>query len=233
MRISIGAVTEEAMKQLEIRDYPFSPEELSINFRAIIKLCHPDVVREKDGVLEEKAKRVITAYKHLKNLAVSFMVEEKQKTKVMRAFEEDEDLFTFWDTCPECKGKGKVERPSFLNSVRCDECDPIPKSESVLYDWFGWAFKHRDPSIRSSGTKTLKCRACQGTGKFKQKSGKVVDCYRCKGNGIFRKVRCRKCDGTGVIYRKEFIDCWKCEGLGKIKLDLFNPVIRKGSILFS
>jgi len=54
--------------------------------------------------------------------------------------------------------------------------------------------------------------------------------------------KCECCFGTGKIRR--FIDkgfgkrpditfdpCWKCKGVGKIKINPFNPAIRKGAIL--
>ena len=55
-------------------------------------------------------------------------------------------------------------------------------------------------------------------------------------------IKCEKCFGTGRIRkfvyqgfgkRKgiAFDSCWKCSGVGKNKLDLFNPAIRKGAIL--
>lgn len=54
--------------------------------------------------------------------------------------------------------------------------------------------------------------------------------------------KCETCFGTGKIRRfinrrngkrKEIVfdTCWKCKGVGKVKLDLFNPAIRKGAIL--
>ena len=54
--------------------------------------------------------------------------------------------------------------------------------------------------------------------------------------------KCEHCFGTGRVRRFvyhgrmkrksiTFDPCWKCKGVGKIKLDLFNPAIRKGAIL--
>jgi len=224
MRIQIGARTEEAMQHLGIGEYPFSPEELSNKFRAMIKSCHPDTAG--NIALEEKAKGVIIAYKHLKNLAISFGIGKEQKEQAMKSFEENEDMFTFWEPCSECGGSGKTEifDPYGLHFAKCDECDLGPEIKGF---WGAFLGKQR-----SSGKKTLGCRVCKGTGKFKQRNGRVVDCYKCKGTGIFKVVTCRKCDGTGRITRTGFKDCYKCKGLGKVKLDLFNPVIRKGSILF-
>ena len=116
-------------------------------------------------------------------------------------------------------------------ATKCDECDPLPESESLLkslftnWDIFGKRVK------RSSGFKIIKCRSCKGTGEYKQKRGKIVNCFTCYGSGVWRRVKCPKCHGLGVVYEKKLIDCWKCEGLGKIKIDPFNPVIRKGAIL--
>lgn len=222
MRISVGGKTEDAMKALNIKSYPFSPEELSKNFRILIKTNHPDI-RDNTKLANEKTRQIIEAYRHLKNLAVSFVSENEIKATEQR-FMEDEDMFALWDICSDCKGAGKIVRTRYLfDYATCPNCDPLPRR-----GFFNFLFE-----ARGSGRKTLKCNACKGIGKFKQKSGKTVDCYRCKGSGIFKIVRCNVCGGTGQMpntKRTEEI-CDKCKGLGKIKLNPFNPVIKKGAIL--
>lgn len=224
MRISIGGQTQDAMKILGIEVYPFSPEELSTRFRHLIKVHHPDKNKD-DCTAKETAQKLIRAYQHLKNLAITTLIDQEQEQEARKIFDEDEDLFTIWDTCPECKGSGKVKnRWGVGNTELCPDCDPMEQS------FFSMLFRH---SIgRSSGVKTLRCKYCKD-GKFTQRNGRIVDCRVCKGTGIWKKVRCRTCNGFGIVNKKleRFVACSKCEGLGKVKLNPFNPVIRKGSIL--
>jgi len=223
MKISIGGKTEDAMKILSINSYPFSPEELSRNFRILAKFNHPDVTGNPND--NKKVRKIIEAYKHLKNLAILFTSENEIKATQQR-FEEDEDMFGLWDICPDCKGTGKIQRTDYFYKI-CPYCDPNPNPFRGIFSDFLFGFS------RSSGKKTLKCNACKGTGKFKQKSGRIVDCYKCKGTGIFKIVKCNFCGGSGQIpiTKNTELTCEKCKGLGKIKLNPFNPAIRKGAIL--
>jgi len=239
MLITIGNTTKEAMACLTIKEYPFSPEELSRKFRTIIKTCSAAFKVEKDAKTEEKAKEVILAYKHLKNLATSFIVGEDEKEAAEKRFYEDEDLFTIWDTCPICRGSRK-SKATTATPTKCDECDPLPKPSMIIDIFLGWRFGARDPRLRSSGIKTLWCKDCDKdpvtggpTGKFTQRSGRIVTCYTCKGTKIFRKVTCRKCRGEGLLYIEISTkhDCSHCKGLGKVEIKPWNPVIRKGAVL--
>ena len=53
-------------------------------------------------------------------------------------------------------------------------------------------------------------------------------CEHCFGTGKIRRFVYR-----GHMKRKDtvFDPCWRCSGTGKIKIDPFNPAIRKGAIL--
>jgi len=148
---------------------------------------------------------IIEAYNHLKNLVISNI---DKSNNIIEA--EDSDIFTLWDQCPECKGTGKEETRYHRGGLTlCSKCHGL-----------GWQI--------------LYCKCCKGTGKYKQKSDKIVNCYRCKGTGVFKKIRCNKCLGIGLLKEKssiEIIKCWKCEGYGKIKYEPMNPVIKKGAIL--
>lgn len=231
MKISIGGQTQDAMKVLGIEAYPFTPEELSGKFRPLIQRYHPDKNKD-DPMAKEFAQELIGAYKHLKNLAVITVVDKEQEQEARKIFEEDEDIFSIWDTCPRCKGSGKVKSVYASHPEICPDCDPIPMSDSILQAWFGWTYRRRDRSMKASGIKTLKCQYCDD-GKFKQRNGRIVDCRICRGTGIWKKVDCRTCRGFGYVFKelKDLITCSKCDGLGKIKINPFNPVIRKGSIL--
>lgn len=81
--------------------------------------------------------------------------------------------------------------------------------------------------------RTVLCRDCRGTGKFKQRKGRIVTCRNCQGRGVVRIKGCPECRGTGQrsSYKDVIVDCPKCGGLGEYELDLWNPVIPKGAIL--
>ena len=100
MRVTIGRNTEDAMRILGIPSYPFSAKILQSNFRRLIKLHHPD-----NGGKKEMAQQVISAYNHVKNLTID--VEGRREENIKQFEEEKEDLFSFWDICPNCKGLGK------------------------------------------------------------------------------------------------------------------------------
>jgi len=225
MRISIGEQTQDAMKVLGIENYPFSPEELSTKFRSLVKRHHPDT-NKNDPAAKDTTQKLIIAYRHLKNLAVAMFVDEEQEREAERIFEKDEDIFNIWDTCPECGGSGTIRNEwGFGMTKPCPDCDPMESNFfSGLYSYL---------ERRSSGFKTLKCKYCKGTGKFKLRNGKIVDCQKCYGTGNWKRVKCRTCNGSGVVSEEvdEFITCPHCNGLGIIKVTPFNPVIRKGAVL--
>lgn len=83
------------------------------------------------------------------------------------------------------------------------------------------------PCSCEDGRVTLSCKYCDGTGKFTQRRGSVVDCYACNGTGIWRVVRCKTCRGKGEVSRKSKVEhtCFRCKGEGKVKVEPFNPVL--------
>ena len=217
MRIVIGDRTEEAMKILGIPEYPFTPEELSTKFRSLIKKIHPDINGSNEA--KKHSQEVIDSYKLLKNLAIS-NVSDRERNVAQKMFDEDEDMFSLYETCPRCKGSKKdswsiSRQPCYY----CNSCLSVytPSKEP------GW-YKAR-------------CNQCF-KGIFTLRNGRKVTCRKCKGTGAY-KVRCRTCKGTGYIRiqalagidKENEFNCIKCSGVGKIKLDLFNPVIPKGAVL--
>lgn len=225
MRISIGGQTQDAMEVLGIKAYPFTSGELSVKFRHLIKLYHPDK-NENNPTAKEITQKLLDAYQHLKNLVIASSVDEKQEREAIKVFEEDEDMFTIWDTCPDCKGSKRVKNKWGVGSTEpCPDCDATERRS-----FFSSLFIR--PVRESPGVKTLKCKYCKD-GKFTQRNGRVVDCRVCEGTGIWKKVTCWTCRGSGIVYKESerFDICSKCKGLGKIKVNPFNPVIRKGAIL--
>ncbi|KKM21335.1 hypothetical protein LCGC14_1636430 [marine sediment metagenome] len=214
MRIIIGDRTEQAMKILDIPEYPFTPEELSTKFRSLIKKIHPDINGSNEA--KKHSQEVISSYKMLKNLAIS-NISDKERNVAQKVFDEDEDMFSFYETCPRCKGSKKdrwytPRQPCF----NCNDHDRFFTMDSVL---------------PSPGWRKVRCNQCL-KGIFTLRNGRKVTCRRCKGTGIY-KIKCRVCQGTGFtgIDKEHEFNCIKCGGTGKIKLDLFNPVIPKGAVL--
>ena len=206
MRITIGESTKQYMKILNLNDYPFTTEALKTNFRKLIKKVHSDINKRPNS--KEKTQKLIEAYTNLKNLVVTPLEQEK----AFGDFEKDnEDIFALYNTCPICKGKRKQ------------------KGLKKVY--------HKCPKCHGTGNKTSICRICNGTGKFRRKRGDIVDCLRCKGFGrfVYFGVFCCHCFGRGRTWTSNNIlsttNCWNCGGLGKVKINPFNPVIPKGAVL--
>ena len=140
------------------------------------------------------------------------------------------------------KGFGPLE-----NGATCDQC------EGKGY-WKSFE-PYNCPDCNGSGRSSYSnCRDCNGTGKFTLRSKRVVECRKCKGTGqykyhhdnddfsdsfsfffrSFNRNPCKKCSGTGSIKSEHLFKyhiCVHCSGIGEIKM--MNPVLKKGSILFS
>lgn len=212
MRITIGDKTRECMSVLGINEYPFSSSILKKCFRSKITAVHPDK-NKNDHKATDKTKNVIMAYNHLKNLAIDAKtLSEEDKQHRFEQFEKDnQDLFTLWKTCPRCNGSGTIK---MYKHIKGHERNP-------------------DGCImcNHTGIQSIKiiCRACHGSGKYRQKRGKIVDCYRCNGSGRVTVDRiCPYCsDGITTV----IVDCPECNGIGKIIYEPFNPVIKKAAVM--
>lgn len=215
MLISIGDKTGNAMKVLGIAEYPFTVNELSTKFRNLVKENHPDVNNSTEA--KGKTQKIISSYSLLKNLAISG-VSNNEQIKAQKDFDEDTDIFNLYETCSRCDGKGKTRQ--WYPSVHCPACN---------FSYSSWFLD--SITTKGKGYKTVKCNQCE-KGIFTLINGRKVTCRRCKGK-VFYKVKCRRCNGTGFLGEQTFkwSNCTECKGTGKVKLDLWNPVIPKGAVL--
>jgi DnaJ-class molecular chaperone len=214
MIITIGEQTQEALDWFGL-SYPFSEIQLKTAFRDALKKHHPDL-NNGSKESEELTKKTIYLHERIANLAISNG--DTSQTEI-EDIPEDNDLFKLWETCPQCHGT-KYQKESMLTNKR-GVC----------------------PICKGTGNRLVKCKACDGTGKFKQRNtGRIVDCLKCKGTGVYTfkrkspldfKNSCFYCSGLGTfpMFEEKVIKCSKCNGLGKVEMNMFNPVIRKGAVL--
>lgn len=158
---------------------------------------------EDKGGNKQQSQNIIEAYNHLKNLAQQR--DEIENNTLKR--EDNNDLFT--EDCPRCKGTGI----RYMHEQIAENCI--------------WCY--------GSGKRTTYCPKCKGTGKFTMKSGNIGICFKCNGTGQ-KQEECLLCDGTGKRYYfteklKPNGHCPICKGTGKVAIERFNPVIRRGAIL--
>ncbi|MCK4526509.1 DnaJ domain-containing protein [candidate division WOR-3 bacterium] len=214
--ILIGNKTKKAMKVLGIESFPFTESELKSKFRKLANIHHPDKSNGDDSLM----KKINAAYSHIKYLAIGDTEIREKGKDILKAEQENEDMFEFFESCKRCDGNGEITHYYEAYTDLCDRC--MERSSSL--------FSFKSFPI---GKIKVKCRDCRGTGKFKQRSGRTVTCRQCKGLG-WLSIKCPKCKGTGRILIKARTTrrmCWYCGGSGKIKLNPFNPVIPKGGIL--
>jgi len=205
MRITIGDRTEKYLAILELK-YPFSEEQLKTAFRIKAKETHPDSNKEKDS---EDFRKVKEAAEYLLPLCVDLEHEKEEHVASLKRSEGD--IFKMTRKCTTCGGKGFRIFPE----RSCEAC-----SSGLFSIMLG---------IRGVGKVRIRCPECRGSGIFTLRSGREVECRRCKGLGRV-SINCRFCKGTGVIEaRKE--TCSICFGTGEIEIKPFNPVIPKGAVL--
>ena len=101
MLIKIGRATETAMVLLGIKQYPFTPKELTTCFRIAVKTNHPD-----NGGEHNKMIKVLEAYKTIKHLAINggngngiSIIEEMESDDIFEMFTDKE--------CVSCEGTGE------------------------------------------------------------------------------------------------------------------------------
>jgi DnaJ family protein A protein 2 len=207
-------------------ELPTSSVELKKAYRrACIKL-HPDV-----GGDEIEFKEMQKAYDRITDMGSIYAVFSEEKE-----YAEDEQKTTNGvllkdlglglgpnvngKDCPTCGHKGYIEHYDHTGYYPCSRC-------------YGTGAVYRQHPT---------CRACKGTGKFKQaRSGRVVECRVCKGSGVWNPRReastqrgwsiCAVCGGTGMRKSTEkahYSVCYTCSGTGEIPC--WNPVILKGAL---
>ena len=211
MLITIGSRTKGFMKTLDIENYPFTESALKSAFRAKIKIHHED--KSDDSNAKAKSQKIIKAYNELKNIALS---DDKKFDGSKRNIERKEDLFDLTEECYSCNGTGQKTNVQFRNCTHCDQ-----KNSYITLFIFVKV---------GTGIKTVKCRACRGTGRFTLRSGREVECKNCSGTGKY-KFTCKYCNGVGQIKTVTKTECRDCEGTGRKELKLYNPVIPKGAVL--
>jgi hypothetical protein len=188
----------------------FDKGELITKFNELIRESHPDFTKKKDNFAEKET----SGHDKTAEVIVAFKllkslaIAESGTAKTARA-RATLALNELAEICLTCDGFGNV--PVTLWSY--DPC----------------------PSCEGSGLLRQHCTQCD-KGKFKLKSGRLVDCLRCSGKGFFfsttwfsYKNTCRTCWGSGTklqtaVSETLFQTCLSCKGAGKKELVLFNPV---------
>jgi len=221
--IHISNEIKLALKMFNL-NIPFVESDLKRSFRSLIKKHHPDV-NNNDKASGELTIKIGKNYELLKGYTC-IKIDSDIPFDLLKQWEkEDLDITNIYDRCPTCKGS-KYEKHVISVRVNC-------------------------PSCNSTGFILLKCKYCDD-GVFTTRKGFKVQCKACKDNGlpkgIWKKVPCRDCNPNfrfrlhgfmssffdiGYTYVDKYVDkpCSHCGGRGKIKVVLFNPVIKKGSIL--
>lgn len=217
INIMIGDKTKKAMALLRIVSYPFTETELKAKYRNLAKTYHSDRTGGNDTIMKE----INVAYSHIKHLAINEKDVIEKGKNILRAEQKNEDRFEFFDTCQSCKGTGEIVKHHKTHIEPCRHCTQHASGAWYRYDAF------------PTGKIQVHCRTCHGSGKFKQRNGKIVDCYRCEGRS-WLTIKCPECHGSRIIVIKAHTTtsrCYKCSGSGRIKSNPFNPVIRKGAVL--
>lgn len=192
------------------KELPDTSKELKMAYKNMAKVLHPD-----SGGDGEKFAEMNAAYKYIYDGMVNGSINFSDVTVNGVPLAElglGLGPTTNGVPCAQCGGKGYK---SFNPTIRI-ECHRCRGKGSV----------HRE----------FKCRACDN-GKFTLRSGRVVDCRKCNGTGVFKHPRltetCPNCLGTGAKYvndvtRELHLVCSECGGTGE--KEIYNPVLPKGRL---
>jgi len=201
---------EKHMTILEIKEYPFSEKYLKSQYRKMAFRFHPDINPEE---AEKQMTQINLAYEYLKEKTVSEFINGKAKKAFVKT-----DMFDMSEMCKSCDGDGYHLR-EIPEREACPDCQG-----NFLFKWFSFLSDNR-----GNGYHYEKCPSCL---KGFHPSGKP--CNRCRGTGLIKQV-CKTCNGKGFTLRKETVlkeTCHYCKGTGRIEIKPFNPVIKKGAVLF-
>lgn len=72
----------------------------------------------------------------------------------------------------------------------------------ITYTYETRPVHQEDCSSCEGGTKEAKCDLCDGNGKYTNKEGKLVSCFRCGGDGKVSQ-KCYSCSGRGFNYHPQ------------------------------
>jgi DnaJ-class molecular chaperone len=214
--VIIGDKTKEAMTLMGIEIFPFTESEIKSKFRNLAKKYHPDKLNGDNSSM----KKINVAYSHIKYLAIKDNGIAEKGKNILKEEQKNEDIFQLFDTCEKCKGTGEITRYSMAYEVPCIRCREIPC----------WYSRFKPIPI---GKIQVRCGDCRGTGKFKQRNGRIVNCRRCNSKG-WLYITCPKCKGRRIIKIEAHTTktiCLNCGGSGRVKINPFNPVIPKGAVL--
>ena len=204
--------------------FPIDAQEFKTAYRRACFIYHPD----RKGS-EEQFKKIQEIYQLVKN----------DSSLIHTSNDENAQLA---DGIP-ISSLGMGLGPT-TNGIDCKECET--RGYTISFEQ-GWG---ECPTCGGTGQKSSPCRACKGTGKFKLRNGREVECRDCKGSRRFtQKPRvnrlfnpfgfysdyCSQCRGNGRVivdnkFKPHYSRCCRCEGAGEIPI--YNPVIPKGSLGF-
>ncbi len=209
---SLSYVVESAKKFFDMAP-PFNLEALKTAFRRASHDLYPD----KGGNQEA-------------------FIKMKQAYDVIVSFRDDPSLFG--DGSNPQKGMRTIDGTwlhelglglgPMKNGVDCEVCNHRGYTEIQSMD-----FRKCSACEGECWISLVPCGDCKGSKKFTQKSGRVVECYRCRGAGMreVRPFQCIKCNGRGDIYEAvytQYIKCTACVGMGEV--EIYNPVIPRGRL---
>lgn len=203
---------------------PVAFENVKKRYREESKKLHPDA-----GGSEEAFKALVGAFDELRHLYQSgshlFDAEPgntSSEPRMPRKTIDDTPLSelglglgptTNGRDCPECEHRGYTVTKEH-GRAECESCGGL-----------------------GTQPREYACRACGGSGKFRQRLGAVVNCRKCNGTGRFKHPHheewCKNCGGLGktrgpAVTRIYVHKCWSCKGTGEI--EVLNPVLPKGRL---
>ncbi len=182
---------------------PFTTDDLTKAFQNLTLEYHPD-----RGGSHEKMKEINEGQLFLRPWATSPEAKSQEYSQLLTT--DTNELLTYL-------GRGLGPQ-----GVTCLDCE-------------GQGYHSYTASVRIGiGTRCDHiCPDCNGSGDFTLRSGRVVECRRCRHHGVLPEWWCPTCSGLSRIYTYEdeqrYRVCSECKGDGAITV--FNPVLQRGSLI--